>query len=920
MRKLFTLAIVLLVASASYAQKVQFPESIDPGNYLPEEVLLPQSPLSMQILFIGEADTVQTRKGPAAAKQWHDFIGFTPCAEGDDCDDNDLGWVSVNHERIVADDRIGDGGGMTVFKVQREEDGTLGIVEQTLEDGRSGKFFNVDFVGTVGETGMNCAGITSLADGRIWTAEEWFRYSTNSYFSDGNGVRDTTDFTVDAPEFPWIDGQTINKVDNFNYMVEIDPRKAEAIRKQYNWGRQGFEGGVVMPDNKTAYLGEDSRPGLFTRFVADTPGDFTQGTFSYYAYDEENEQGYWQEYEINSLKDAAEMNAYNGKAPFGNFPTAADTSGQPFRGENAAAMFIRNEWVAAYDGRVYWAETGNDGFWDEFALFRPGNDLYIDGFDYNGKIGKYLVDAARFRFPEVLKDFTNAEVRQWLVEAQNFRDSHGRVLCYDPETSQTYVFFEGGPYPGDDNGTSLSIDAGYPEKHLTNPDGLNFITTPQGKTYMIICEDLNGRSFNRVPAEAQSNSTCELWALDMEVAGPMFAQAVANGENTAALAPQFLDLAVRISTTPLGSEVTGAQQTSDGKTLLVNSQHPRTTNPFPFNNSLTYAINGWEKLAELQKYPVIGYELWDAGTDTKVADIPNHGVLEVDNLEGRRFNIFAVLGGEETPGSMKVSLTGPANFEATINGDGPYGFKSNSLNNINGETLPAGSYTINATPFSDVSAGGTEGIGRFFNFELKNADQFVDAWKLIDADTDMEIATITEGAVIAVENLGSRKLSIVAESDAELGSVRLYAYGPTNTTKAKLENQAPYSLIGDVNGNFIGSTYNAGPLTVKAIPYSMPNEAGEAGPANLVRFTLEDATSASEAGVVVENSVSVYPNAFEETINLSSAQTFALYSDVTGEMITSSDVAVKFISTKGLKGTYILKLGNGQDIRVKSAN
>ena len=30
--------------------------------------------------------------------------------------------------------------------------------------------------------------------------------------------------------------------------------------------------------------------------------------------------------------------------------------------------------------------------------------------------------------------------------------------------------------------------------------------------------------------------------------------------------------------------------------MLVNSQHPASTNTFPYNNSLTYAISGWDGL------------------------------------------------------------------------------------------------------------------------------------------------------------------------------------------------------------------------------------------------------------------------------------------------------------------------------------
>ncbi|MCP4521930.1 MAG: hypothetical protein GY827_09625 [Cytophagales bacterium] len=74
---------------------------------------------------------------------------------------------------------IGDGGGMTAFKVEEDENGELTVVGQTLNDGRTGKYFNIDFANTVGETGMNCGGIVGPT-GRIWTAEEWFKTSNGS--------------------------------------------------------------------------------------------------------------------------------------------------------------------------------------------------------------------------------------------------------------------------------------------------------------------------------------------------------------------------------------------------------------------------------------------------------------------------------------------------------------------------------------------------------------------------------------------------------------------------------------------------------------------------------------------------------------------------------------------------------------------
>ncbi|TAE53002.1 MAG: DUF839 domain-containing protein, partial [Bacteroidetes bacterium] len=277
MKKLYVL-ITLLISVVAASAQIAFDPTIAP-DFNPSTVKVPASPLKLQVVFVGGVDTVQTTAtygnpaGKAPAKQWHDFIGFTPAAAGS----GDLGWISINHEMIVADDKIGDGGGMTVFKVKRDPNtDTLIIVPQTLADGRSGKFFNVDFVNTVGNTGMNCGGITSSFDGRIWTAEEWVR-SKNSDVID----RDTSDFVIGVGTlngqaatagFPGLNGQQIKKYQNYNYMVEIDPRQAKAVRKQYNWGRQEFEGGVVMPDNKTVYTGQDATPGYFTKFVADVAG------------------------------------------------------------------------------------------------------------------------------------------------------------------------------------------------------------------------------------------------------------------------------------------------------------------------------------------------------------------------------------------------------------------------------------------------------------------------------------------------------------------------------------------------------------------------------------------------------------------------------------------------------------------------
>ncbi len=535
MKKVYLTLVILSTFCLNAYSQYFFDVSVDTA-WTPTTVVLPPSPLKFQVLFIGGNDKVQTtatygnEAGEALAKQWHDFIGFTP-----DTDSDDLGWVSVNHERINANDSIGDGGGMTVFKVRRDPStDEIEIVEQTLSDGRNGKFFNVDFANTVGETGMNCGGITSVVDGRIWTAEEWFRSSNGSISS----LRNLDPFTISTDIPGDFDGSTIEKYQNFNYMVEIDPREAKAIRKQYNWGRQPFEGGTVMPDNQTVYLGADATPGFFTKFVAATPGDFTKGELFVYKHDAVTApENPWIQISNTKLNDMLHF---------------ADRAF-----EVGATMFNRLEWVTNQGGKVYMTETGRDGIGSRFE----------NGALAGGVLDYHWLEPVRARFPQMEEKPDDVVLE--FVKRGGFNDYYGRVLEFDPATGLVTTYVEGGPFF-----RQSPEFAQYPEKHLSNPDGLNVMTI-DGKPFMLICEDLNGTSNGRVPAGI-SNRSCELYLLDMSV------------EN-----PTVEDL-TRISVTPVGAEITGAQATPDGKTLFVNSQHPSSDNPYPYNNSLTYAITGWD--------------------------------------------------------------------------------------------------------------------------------------------------------------------------------------------------------------------------------------------------------------------------------------------------------------------------------------
>lgn len=614
--KKFYLSVAALVGLAASANCQSFPAEIDvtswdTTDWKPSAVVLGQSPLSSQVLLVGGNTMVESfdysgNEVSTPCKQWNDFIGFTA-----DENSSDLGWVSVNHEMIETNDNIGDGGGMTVFKVRRNATSdTLEVVTQTLTDGRSGEFFNVDFINTVGETGMNCGGITSTVDGRIWTAEEWFAGSMSSISS---GVRDTADWVIDTDIDGNFDGQTVRKYENFNYMVEIDPREAVAIRKQYNWGRQGFEGGVVMADNKTVFLGVDATPAAWLKFVADNAGDFTSGQLYFYKHDATGSK--WISVDNDDIAVALHLDDYTFS--------------------NGATMFNRVEWVTYSEttGKVYFTETGRDNPGSRWA------DEYANG--------------AVFAPEHVAR----ATAQGTTPDNSAYADYYGRVWEFDPSTDELDVFVSGGPEYLNQN--EVSIDD-YPAKHLSNPDGLNmFKTTIDGvdHEYMLICEDLNGQSHGRVP-EGTNNSTCELWMLDM------------NTEN-----PTVDDL-FRLAVVPAGAEVTGATGISDGKSILFNVQHPSSSNPYPYNNSLTIAVNG------IQDAVSQGL-LWATGVQEEAASkgafkiYPNPASREIRFTETTDVAIYDVTG-KRVKVARQVQYVNVESLPAGIY----------YVRNANGETTP----------------------------------------------------------------------------------------------------------------------------------------------------------------------------------------------------------------------------------------
>lgn len=385
MKSFFTLIFVATL-SIVMAQNPSFPP-LD-TNYRAVEVRIANT-LKMDVLFEGGRDAVWSGSAYGVAKTWHDFTGLVPLGFG-----NDSCLLIVNHElRSDAKNPIlGDGGGMTVFRVNRN----ASTGRWAVAPHRGHKFHQVDFKSIRG-TYTNCAGITLPQPGRFMTSEEVVpanNAAISTIFSD------TSDYTI--PSGPYA-GRTIKAHQNYGWMIAVDALQAKALYKSYAMGRAAWEGGWAAPDGKTVYLMIDDTPAPLIRFIADNVGDYETGLLQAYKQGANGVGGTW-------------MDLPRDWDSVANVPTVALRRG--------ATMFTRLEWAVANGNKLYLAETGND-----IGNYRNPNPPSLNGIALGG------VPSHHFQRQDTLggqpQDFF-------------FADFYGRVLELDLTTNNLRPFLEGG--------------------------------------------------------------------------------------------------------------------------------------------------------------------------------------------------------------------------------------------------------------------------------------------------------------------------------------------------------------------------------------------------------------------------------------------------------------------------------------------
>ena len=195
----------------------------------------------------------------SVAEGWPDFNGFIPTGTNE-------GYLFTNWEYFP--------GGMSRMKISKNASSGVWSVDNT-----DVTMLDFGIYGTV----ANCFGSVTPWNTPL-TSEEWGNngdasWSWNDPADTNNASRDELAKFINAGIDNATEATLFPNTYRYHYIVEVtDPAGTATPVKRYALGRFEHENAVVMPDQKTVYLSQDSTNGVFYKFVADTVGDLSAGT------------------------------------------------------------------------------------------------------------------------------------------------------------------------------------------------------------------------------------------------------------------------------------------------------------------------------------------------------------------------------------------------------------------------------------------------------------------------------------------------------------------------------------------------------------------------------------------------------------------------------------------------------------------
>ncbi|MFC6223002.1 PQQ-dependent sugar dehydrogenase [Hymenobacter artigasi] len=187
------------------------------------------------------------------------------------------------------------------------------------------------------------------------------------------------------------------------------------------------------------------------------------------------------------------------------------------------------------------------------------------------------------------------------------------------------------------------------------------------------------------------------------------------------------------------------------------------------------------------------------------------------------------------------------------------------------------------------------------------------SFTLVDADADVDIQALTNGAILNLATLPTRNLNIRANANpGTTGSVVFALSGAQ--TQNQTESVVPYALFSDVNGDYNPWTPPVGNYTLLATPYSGSGGSGTPGAALSISFSVTDSgtpgpftltTAVFGSGTITKSpNQATYANGTSVTLTATPAAGFAFTGWSGAATGTANPLSVTMNANKNITATF----------------
>ena len=274
---------------------------------------------------------------------------------------------------------------------------------------------------------------------------------------------------------------------------------------------------------------------------------------------------------------------------------------------------------------------------------------------------------------------------------------------------------------------------------------------------------------------------------------------------------------------------------------------------------------------------VFGFVLYNADTDQPIMPLVDGAKINLPALGTNRLAIRA-LPGTDPLESMRLILNGPVNRNQLENNAPYFSFGDHQgSGDVYGKGFKSGVYTFSATPYDQNGGKGTAGVTQTITFEMFVPDPEIEDFALVNPTTDQVVVDpMTDGEIVDLSALGG---SFTIMANVNLGDIESVGMAVTDmngdVVHAQVENNFPYALFGDGNGNFDPGILPDGMYTLSAVAFTDDNLKGTPSPIATVDFVVTGGAASSSANGGLNSidgdfsrAISVYPNPASFTVNV----------------------------------------------------